>query len=56
METDLIQRSCNNCDHFPCLKTTCGEVCEQHIFEHEKIIAAIEKIKREGYMEFEGMR
>ena len=37
-ETDLIERDCNNCTYYPCLRINCGEVCNQHKFEHENII------------------
>ena len=52
METDLIKRECNNCTYNPCLRINCGKVCDNHKFEHEKLI---EKLK-EDYIEFEGMR
>jgi hypothetical protein len=48
-----VERKCINCNYYPCVRKNCGEVCEHHKFEHEKLIKAINKLKREGYIEFE---
>lgn len=44
-----IPRTCNNCRFFPCLRLNCGEICNAHEFEHEKIIKDIEKRKENNY-------
>ena len=42
-ETDITERSCENCTYYPCLRTNCGKVCNNHKFEHEILITNIEK-------------
>ena len=43
MSIDIIERTCNNCTYFPCLRINCGEKCDNHKFEHEKIINKTEE-------------
>ena len=39
-----LERTCNNCTYFPCLRINCGKVCDNHKFEHEVMI---KKMKEE---------
>lgn len=43
MSIDITERTCNNCRYYPCLRINCGEKCENHMFEHEKMIQEIDK-------------
>ena len=47
MSIDIIERTCNNCIFFPCLKINCGKKCDNHLFEHDKLINGIEKNREE---------
>ncbi len=44
-----LERTCKNCTYYPCLRINCGEVCNQHKFEHETLIDKL----LEDYIEFE---
>ena len=39
-----IDRKCDNCTYYPCLRIDCSHenVCNQHEFEHEKIIREVD--------------
>lgn len=37
-----LERECKNCTYYPCFRLTCGKVCDNHKFEHEKIIEELE--------------
>lgn len=48
-----IERMCQNCTYYPCLRINCGRVCDNHKFESEEMI---EKLRTEGYQDWEGER
>ena len=43
MSIDITTRTCKNCTFYPCFRVDCGKKCDDHMFEHEKIINEIEK-------------
>lgn len=42
---EFIKRKCGNCRFFPCMRLNCKKdnICNQHEFEHQKIIKEAEK-------------
>ena len=50
-----LKRECINCIYYPCLRITCGEVCNQYTTEVQELMKEIDKLL-EDYIEFEGMR
>lgn len=43
MSIDIVPRTCKNCTFYPCFRIDCGTKCDNHKFEHEKIIKETEK-------------
>ena len=59
MESSLgVERKCNNCYYYPCTRVDCKQdsVCDLHTFGSEKMMKDIDKLRTEGYCDFEGMR